>query len=152
MKQHKRILTGLLWLLLALLSGCDQAPLMARIRDSGKLVVGLKQDTGYYKTPAGAAGFELELLRRFAASLQLSLQLKTYPSDEQLIKALLRGEVYMAARISRKVTQGVVCMPHGYWPSLMKGGSSANALTDHLLTDMGRGGAIQEAKVEILKA
>ncbi|NNF32501.1 MAG: molybdopterin-dependent oxidoreductase [Saprospiraceae bacterium] len=63
-----------------------------------------------------------------------------------------RGEVFMAARISRKVTQGVVCMPHGYWPSLMKGGSSANALTDHLLTDMGRGGAIQEAKVEIIKA
>lgn len=62
-----------------------------------------------------------------------------------------RGRVFMTASISLKVTQGVVCMPQGYWPSLLKGGSSANALTDHLLTDMGRGGAIQEAKVEIVK-
>ncbi|MEQ8478235.1 MAG: molybdopterin-dependent oxidoreductase [Fulvivirga sp.] len=62
-----------------------------------------------------------------------------------------RGRVFMTASISHKVTRGVVCMPQGYWPSLLKGGSSANALTDHLLTDMGRGGAIQEAKVEILK-
>lgn len=63
-----------------------------------------------------------------------------------------RGRVYMTARISRKVTQGVVCMPQGYWPSLLKGGSSANALTDDLLTDMGRGAAIQEAKVQVIKA
>lgn len=62
-----------------------------------------------------------------------------------------RGRVYITARISRKVTQGVVCMPQGYWPSMLKGGSSANALTDDLLTDMGRGGAIQEVKVEIKK-
>jgi anaerobic selenocysteine-containing dehydrogenase len=62
-----------------------------------------------------------------------------------------RGRVYLTARLSEKVTQGVVCMPHGFWPSLMKGGSSANALTNDLLTDMGRGGAIQEARVEIVK-
>ncbi|MCO5724646.1 molybdopterin-containing oxidoreductase family protein [Robiginitalea marina] len=62
-----------------------------------------------------------------------------------------RGRVFLTARISEKVTPGVVCMPQGYWPSLLKGGSSANALTDHRLTDMGRGGAIQEARVEIEK-
>jgi len=62
-----------------------------------------------------------------------------------------RGRVFMAARVSRKVTRGVVCMPQGFWPSLLKGGSSANALTNDLLTDMGRGGAIQEARVEIVK-
>ncbi|MCO4820653.1 MAG: molybdopterin-dependent oxidoreductase [Flavobacteriaceae bacterium] len=62
-----------------------------------------------------------------------------------------RGRVYITARVSQKVMQGVVCMPHGYWPSMLKGGSSANALTDDLLTDMGRGGAIQDAKVEIIK-
>lgn len=62
-----------------------------------------------------------------------------------------RGSVYMTARLSHKVTQGVVCMPQGFWPSLLKGGSSANALTIDLLTDMGRGGAIQEAKVQIVK-
>ena len=62
-----------------------------------------------------------------------------------------RGSVLITARIGEKVQQGIVCMPQGFWPSLLKGGSSANALTDHLLTDMGRGGAIQEAKVEIVK-
>lgn len=62
-----------------------------------------------------------------------------------------RGSVYLTARVSQKVTQGVVCMPQGYWPSLLKGRSSANALTNDLLTDMGRGGAIQEAKVQIVK-
>ena len=62
-----------------------------------------------------------------------------------------RGSVFITARISNKVQRGIVCMPQGFWPSLLKGGSSANALTDHLLTDMGRGGAIQEAKVEIVK-
>ncbi len=62
-----------------------------------------------------------------------------------------RGRVFITARISNKVQRGIVCMPQGFWPSLLKGGSSANALTDHLLTDLGRGGAIQEAKVEIIK-
>lgn len=62
-----------------------------------------------------------------------------------------RGRVFITARISNKVQQGVVCMPQGFWPSLLDGGSSANALTSHLLTDMGRGGAIQETKVEVKK-
>jgi anaerobic selenocysteine-containing dehydrogenase len=62
-----------------------------------------------------------------------------------------RGEVYMNARIKQKVRKGVVCMPQGFWPSLMKGGSSANALTDDLLADLGGGGAFQENRVEIVK-
>lgn len=62
-----------------------------------------------------------------------------------------RGRVFITARISQKVTPGVVCMPQGFWPSRLKGGSSANALTNDLLTDLGRGGAIQEAKVEVVK-
>ena len=62
-----------------------------------------------------------------------------------------RGRVLITAKISSKVKPGVVCMPQGFWPSLLKGGSSANALTSDLLTDMGRGAAIQEAKVEVQK-
>ena len=62
-----------------------------------------------------------------------------------------RGNVYLTARISERVQQGIVCMPQGFWSSFYKGGSSANALTNDLLTDMGRGGAIQEAKVQIVK-
>jgi anaerobic selenocysteine-containing dehydrogenase len=63
-----------------------------------------------------------------------------------------RGRMLLAARISNKVKQGVVCIPQGFWPSRLKGGSSANALTNDLLTDMGRGAAIQEAHVEVVKA
>jgi hypothetical protein len=33
----------------------------------------------------------------------------------------------------------------------MKGNSSANALTKELLTDMGDGAALQEARVEVVK-
>jgi hypothetical protein len=33
---------------------------------------------------------------------------------------------------------------------MMKGGSSANALTDDLLTDMGNSAALQEARVEVV--
>ena len=60
-----------------------------------------------------------------------------------------KGEVFLTVRIRKRVRPGVVCMPQGFWPSLMEGGSSANALTDDLLTDLGRGGAFQEARVEV---
>lgn len=62
-----------------------------------------------------------------------------------------RGEVLISARVKDKVRKGVVCMPQGYWPSLVKGGRSANALTDDRLTDMGDGAALQEARVEVSK-
>ena len=62
-----------------------------------------------------------------------------------------RGEVYLTARIKNKVRKGVVCMPQGFWSSLMKGGSSANSLTQDLLTDMGGSAALQEARVEVVK-
>ena len=61
------------------------------------------------------------------------------------------GEMLLKARIRNKVRQGVVCLPQGYWPSLLKGGSSANALTNDTLTDMGDGAALQEARVEVTK-
>ena len=60
------------------------------------------------------------------------------------------GAVIITARIREKVRRGVVCIPQGFWPSMMKGGSSANALTDDLLTDMGNGAALQEARVEVV--
>lgn len=63
-----------------------------------------------------------------------------------------RGQVMITARIQEKVRPGVVCMPQGFWQSLLKGGSSANALTPDLLTDMGDGSALQEARVEVTKA
>ena len=73
-------------------------------------------------------------------------------TDGEMVKVYnQRGEVTLQARIRSRVRPGVLCMPQGYWPSLQEGGSSANALTDDLLTDMGRGGAIQEARVGLMK-
>ena len=60
-----------------------------------------------------------------------------------------RGKVVLQARISGKVKQGVACMPQGFWPSLMEGGSSANALTPQMLTDMGDGPAYQETRAQV---
>ncbi len=62
-----------------------------------------------------------------------------------------RGEVIVRLKFSEKVRPGVVCMPQGFWTSLVEGGSTANALTDDRLTDMGGGGAIQEARVNVRK-
>lgn len=61
------------------------------------------------------------------------------------------GEVVLAAQVGEKVRPGVVCMPQGFWKSLVEGGSTANALTRDLLTDMGRGAALHESRVEIVK-
>ena len=62
------------------------------------------------------------------------------------------GQVLATARIRDKVRQGVVCMPQGFWPSLLKGGSSVNALTNDRLTDIGDGSALQETRVEVMKS
>jgi anaerobic selenocysteine-containing dehydrogenase len=62
-----------------------------------------------------------------------------------------KGKLTLTARLSERVRPGVVCMPQGYWTFLVKGGSTANALTHDRLTDMGRGAALQEAKVQVKK-
>jgi anaerobic selenocysteine-containing dehydrogenase len=61
------------------------------------------------------------------------------------------GKVIIKAKVSDRVGEGVVCMPQGYWPSLMKGGSSSNALTNDTFTDMGEGAAFHETSVEVMK-
>ena len=60
-----------------------------------------------------------------------------------------RGRVLLTARVSERVAKGVACLPQGFWPSLMDGGSSANALTSDRLTDMGDGAALQETIAEV---
>jgi anaerobic selenocysteine-containing dehydrogenase len=59
------------------------------------------------------------------------------------------GEITLGATISDRIRPGVVSIPQGYWPSLLKGGSSANALTTDVLADMGGGGAFFESIVEV---
>ena len=62
------------------------------------------------------------------------------------------GQVTATVRIKNKVRQGVVSMPQGFWPSLLKGGSSVNALTNDRLTDIGAGSALHETRVEVVKS
>lgn len=92
------MLPCLLVLILMLLSACEQTPVLERIQHSGKLLVAIKHGSSiYYNTATGEDGFEFQLLSRFAASLQIPLVLKFYPSDKHIINALLQGEVHMAA-------------------------------------------------------
>ncbi|MCA6074984.1 hypothetical protein LDX50_20585 [Fulvivirga sp. 1062] len=60
-----------------------------------------------------------------------------------------QGRVLLTAKISDRVARGVACLPQGFWPSLMDGGRSANALTSDRLTDMGGGAALQETIAEV---
>lgn len=62
------------------------------------------------------------------------------------------GSVVLHARIGKRTRKGIVFMPHGYWPSLIEGGSSANALTNDWLEGIGGGAALNDTKVQIVKA
>jgi len=62
-----------------------------------------------------------------------------------------KGKVLLTARVSDNLKPGIICMPQGFWPSLIKGGRSANALTSDMLTDVGQGPAYQEVIAEVRK-
>jgi anaerobic selenocysteine-containing dehydrogenase len=62
-----------------------------------------------------------------------------------------RGSIELTAVVDDATLPSVVTMPHGWWASLLPGGSSANALTPDGLSDLGGGGAFYDAKVEVEK-
>jgi anaerobic selenocysteine-containing dehydrogenase len=62
-----------------------------------------------------------------------------------------RGSIELTAVVDDGTLPHVVTMPHGWWASLLPGGSSANALTPDGLSDLGGGGAFYDAKVEVEK-
>ena len=61
------------------------------------------------------------------------------------------GRIMHKAYLSVYALPGVISVPHGWWPSLMEGGSSANALTPDGLTDLGNGSNFHDARVEVEK-
>jgi anaerobic selenocysteine-containing dehydrogenase len=62
-----------------------------------------------------------------------------------------RGAVEIAAAVDDATLESVVTMPHGFWASLLPGGSSANALTPDGLSDLGGGGSFYDTRVEVAK-
>jgi len=98
-------LRGLLALivLLAALSGHDPRTELERIQERGRLVMlTINGATTYYLGPNGEAGFEYDLARAFADSLDLPLEVVVLPSIERLVPALRarRGD-FLAANLSR---------------------------------------------------
>ncbi|TRZ46347.1 molybdopterin-containing oxidoreductase family protein [Robertkochia solimangrovi] len=73
-------------------------------------------------------------------------------SNGDLIRVENRnGSVIIKARLKNRIRPGVVLMPSGFWPSHIKGSSTANALTNDRLTDLGGGAAIQNCRVQVIK-
>ncbi len=62
------------------------------------------------------------------------------------------GTVILLANLSNRVRPGVTVMPHGFWPSLVKGNATSNAMTNDRLSDVGGGAALQDCRVEVVKA
>lgn len=62
------------------------------------------------------------------------------------------GAIETTAEISDTTIPGVVVMSHGWWPSLVPGGCTANALTSGGLSDLGGGSAMYDTRVEVSKS
>ena len=87
-----------LLLFLALLSGCEQPPLLERIEERGILrIATVTGPLTCYLDEKGPAGLEYELARRFAHTLAARADFRVYPTRRAALEALKRGEVQMVA-------------------------------------------------------
>ncbi|SFX30255.1 membrane-bound lytic murein transglycosylase MltF [Marinospirillum alkaliphilum] len=87
-----------LFLMLLLAAGCQQADPLGEVLQKGTLKVAMRNTPSvYYEHREGAAGFEYELVRSFAEHLGVELEIVTAGSEAELERALLAGEVDMAA-------------------------------------------------------
>jgi anaerobic selenocysteine-containing dehydrogenase len=62
------------------------------------------------------------------------------------------GEVRVAARLSREMRPGVVCLPKGLWRHHTRNGQTANALIPEVLADLGGQAAFNDARVQVARA
>ncbi|BAO45067.1 membrane-bound lytic murein transglycosylase MltF [Thiolapillus brandeum] len=78
--------------------GCEQPPLVERLRAKGILrVATVAGPLSCYLGEKGPAGLEYDLVTRFARHLKLKPRIVVYPTRNAAIAALHRGEVEMAA-------------------------------------------------------
>ena len=61
------------------------------------------------------------------------------------------GSIELTAEVSDATIPRLVTMSHGWWPSLVPGGATANALTTGRLADLGGGSAMYDTRVEVEK-
>ncbi len=81
-----------------LLSGCEQTSHLARIQQSGKLIVATQNSpTSYYEGANGAAGLEYELVSRFAEMLGVEVEFRFPGNLGSLLDATRHSQVHMAA-------------------------------------------------------
>jgi len=73
-------------------------PLLDRIQQEGELVVATQEGpTTYYQEMDRETGFEYELAKSYADFLGVKLKVRTYSDLGELLDAVRRGEVHMAA-------------------------------------------------------
>ncbi|WP_456380494.1 membrane-bound lytic murein transglycosylase MltF [Thiolapillus sp.] len=85
-------------MVLLLIQGCEQTPLVERLQTTGVLrVATIASPLSCYLGEEGPAGLEYELVDSFARALQLTPRFTIYPTRKALIKALKTGKEEMAA-------------------------------------------------------
>ena len=62
------------------------------------------------------------------------------------------GEVRVAAKVSREMRPGVVCLPKGLWRHHTRNGQTANALIPEVTADLGGQAAFNDARVQVARA
>lgn len=71
---------------------------LAEVKATGELRVLTRPSlTTYYEGPTGPTGFEYDLVRGFAESLNVRLRMVTAPTPDAVLKALQRGDAHLAA-------------------------------------------------------
>lgn len=84
--------------MLLVVAGCRQADPLGQVLSKGSLTVAMRNTPSvYYEHRDGYAGFEYELVRSFAEHLGVELNIVSMDSEAEMERALLNGEVDMAA-------------------------------------------------------
>ncbi len=94
-----RLITALAWMLgAALLAGCDGKDSLDRIIESGELVVTTRNGpTTYFIDKGEPAGFEHELIERFAEELGVEVRWQLRHNIADILEDVRRGEADLAA-------------------------------------------------------
>ena len=91
------LLTGLISLLLMACSPTEQT-LLQQIKNRGELIVVTRNSpTTYYEAASGHAGFEHDLVQKFAESLGVKPKFILGDNEEDMLRALETGAAHMAA-------------------------------------------------------